>query len=578
MFHRSDSCTSEHKNACIVLFLLVASLFLSGFGGFAAAPTANDDYVQVDEDSYIVIAVLDNDENVATDPENRKIKIVDEPDEGAVSISNETTIKYEPTNNFYGTDSFVYEITNIGEGSSQARVTIEVNQVNDPPIPEKELLTTREETPVRVKLSATDKDIDPMKPYLHPVEFEILSGPSNGKLIGDVHLVQFYKSPHEVFVEVQYIPDPGFKGMDSITYSVKDKEGGFNISSIRIDVIPETAPPVSFSGYLGTSATFEENSENPFSGFRTSLLGIYRYNLLELRANAGWSMDEMSSLKLQAEIPLTGLGLDMTLDFDPNQKDQFNYWKTEADFYYGEIDYNYTFNLDQDSEDIYHELQAKWNWENMSFTGRALFSGPEPKFDETTFLSRYSWVDCGLSVYTDLSFDNKGFDEFVVDVGEVPLFYGIYLEVETTLTPETKTVKPSLFYRSELFDCLRLRGALVSNDRSDVIEGWSLTGISLRNTFPNEIQVHIKTNLKHTNHSLNEVSLSGPFYAGYQAPGRWRISTDFGSNEGDQLFGWEKLKLKAIAPVAEDLDIETILTFQPETPSWKFQFAGEIFW
>lgn len=234
-----DGCTPDQKHFYIVLTLLVASFFFSEFSTLAAAPVANDDFVQVDEDSYIVISVLDNDEKVAAELENRKITIVDEPDEGAVSIQNETEIKYEPDINFYGSDSFVYQITNIDEGSSQARVTIEVNQINDPPIPAKELLTTREETPVRVKLSATDVDIDPMKPYLHLVEFEILSGPTNGELIGDIHLVQFYKSPHEVFVEVQYIPDPDFKGMDSITYSVEDKEGVFNISSIRIDVIPE---------------------------------------------------------------------------------------------------------------------------------------------------------------------------------------------------------------------------------------------------------------------------------------------------------------------------------------------------
>lgn len=257
-------------------------------------------------------------------------------------------------------------------------------------------------------------------------------------------------------------------------------------------------------------------------------------------------MDEMTSLKLQAEIPLSGLDLDTTLDFDPDQNNQFNYWKTEADFYYGEVDYNYTFNLDKDSEDIYHELRAKWNWENISFTGRSRFSGAEPTFDKTTILSRYSWVDCDLSVYTDLSFDDKGFDEFVVDIGEVPLLYGTYLEVETTLTPETKTVKPSLFYRSEWFDCLRVRSSLVTNDGSDVIEGLSLTGISLRNTFSNGITLYARTNLKQNATVLNEVSFSGPFHAGYQAPGRWRISTDLGSNDNDQLFGWEESKLKVI--------------------------------
>jgi len=121
------------------------------------------------EDSSVTIEVLLNDTDVAA-PGNRELSVIEGPKDGETKVENDTDIVYTPDTDFYGEDSFTYRIENIGEGSSTAEVEVEVEPVNDPVLPVRDVLTTRVNTPVKVVLKATDKDIKPEKPYLHPVE------------------------------------------------------------------------------------------------------------------------------------------------------------------------------------------------------------------------------------------------------------------------------------------------------------------------------------------------------------------------------------------------------------------------
>lgn len=562
--------------ASVILMGLVLCFF--DFGAFSATPTANDDSVEIKVGESVPLFVLDNDQNVASDPADRELTVVEAPQYGEVSVHDDTYIDYTPDPDFYGDDSFVYRIANEGEGSSQAEVTIKVTPTNYPPIPVKDLIVTREGTPVTVKLSATDQDIDPMRPYLHPVEFKILSGPSHGELIGDVRRVVFYKSPHEVFVEAEYVPDPEFRGIDSITYEVEDKYGETNISFIKIDVVPETAPLTSLSGYWGTSVSFQDHHKDFFSDFGTNLTTIYRYGDFEARTIARWSMTTWDSLKIRTRLPLGGLDLKSTLDFNPDQADTFDYWRAQADFYYSEVDYKYVFNLDSNPENIYHELRARWRVGDVSFAGKTRFSGPAANFEEATVRSGFNWSEPNLSVNTSLGFDDNGFDEFTVDVGDVPLLFGISFGVKTTFTPTSKQVSPSLSYRSAEFDCFRVKGKLVTNDEGNMVEGLSIREMVLQNTFENDINFKLRASLSDHTNKGHTLSLSGPFFAGYRAPGRWRLTTDLASEADDQLFGWERSRLKVIAPLSSSLDIETQVTWRSQSPRWAIEFGGEIFW
>ncbi|MHC4744642.1 MAG: Ig-like domain-containing protein, partial [Planctomycetota bacterium] len=73
-------------------------------------------------------------------------------------------------------------------------------------------------------LAATDADHDPLT-------YEIVSGPSNGTLIG---------TPPRL----EYLPDSTFRGIDSFTYRASDGMLESNIATVTIHVAEEACPSV----------------------------------------------------------------------------------------------------------------------------------------------------------------------------------------------------------------------------------------------------------------------------------------------------------------------------------------------
>ena len=571
------------KYICIS-FLLVALLVLTGFTALGQTPSASDDEVTIAEDFTAVIKVLENDSNYNSDPANRNITIVEGPEHGAVT-HDDTEIQYHPDENFNGSDSLVYRITNVGGGSSEATVTIEVVSVNDPPIPEKGLFTTTENTTVTIVLSATDGDIDPMRPDRHPIEFELLGEPTNGDLEGNIEDVK-YESPNRAFVELEYSPDPSFRGVETLNYRVEDEFGSSNISSISIDVIAEGEAPVSFSGYLGSSITLEKGDPTLISDVRGNLTTIYRYADVELRSDSTWSEESLETMRFRGELPLGIVDLSSTLSLDPTAAFPFNYWQSSAELEFSEIDIRNIFQLAENSDSTYYRLEGRWTLENMYFFGSTRFSGPEPQFEESSLRTRWRCPDCDLTVNTDIGFTDEGFDAFSVDIGDFPLFYGTYFEFETTFTSTSKEVSPSLFYRSEWIDCFKILAELETNESNNALEGFSVYGIRFRNNFPNGLTLRIDTSIDEDKNSSvtgdssysQKFSLSGPFYVDYRSPGKFLISTYLDSVGSEKLFGWGKSRLKAVAPISENLDLNSELTITAAEPTITLTLGGEISW
>lgn len=455
----------------------------------------------------------------------------------------------------------------------------------EPPIPKRDFYSTQEGTEITITLSATDEDIDPMRPGRHPISFELLDKPLYGELTGNIKNVH-YESPHRAYVELQYIPNEGFRGMETLTYSVEDETGNFNISMITIDVLSKTRPPISLAGDLKFSATLREGEPNLFSGSSTDLTTVYNYGDLELKTDLQWSLTEWSSLKFETEMPLGAMEIESKLDFQPQEGEPFNYWRTTADFDFSEMDIEYTFNLDRDSEDIYHELETRWNLDDVSFRSKTKFSGANPQFDESTLRTRWNCQECDVTVNTDLNFTEDGFEELAVDVGDIPLLYGTYFEFETTFTSTSKEVEPNLFYKTEWVDCFKILAELVTNEEANKLEGVSIYGLRFRNTFTNGLDLRADFSLIDSKNSSvtgnsdfsNKLRLSGPFYAGYRAPGRWQITNYLGSVDQDKLFGWGETKLKVVAPLSENLEMETELLYRKDSPAWELTLGGEISW
>jgi Zn-dependent metalloprotease len=95
------------------------------------APVAVDDSATTDEDNLVNIDVLAND----SDAEGTTLSVtgVTTPANGTATIKSDGTIDYQPTDDFFGSDSFEYTVTDADGLSSTAVVNVAVNEVNDAP-------------------------------------------------------------------------------------------------------------------------------------------------------------------------------------------------------------------------------------------------------------------------------------------------------------------------------------------------------------------------------------------------------------------------------------------------------------
>ena len=102
-------------------------------------PDAVDDAFSTDEDTDFIATLgvndlLQNDLDVDGDTLMVTTTPVSGPGNGQVAISLDGTFTYTPDPDFFGTDSFTYEVTDGNGGRAEATVDITVNPVNDAPV------------------------------------------------------------------------------------------------------------------------------------------------------------------------------------------------------------------------------------------------------------------------------------------------------------------------------------------------------------------------------------------------------------------------------------------------------------
>ena len=127
------------------------------FDGDNVPPVAQADAVTANEDVPILIDVLAND----TDADGNALFItaVGAAANGTVAIEN-GKLRYTPNANFFGTDSFTYDIADGFGGTSSAEVDITIVSVNDDPVAHGDSAVTFRNTPVTIDVLANDTDVD----------------------------------------------------------------------------------------------------------------------------------------------------------------------------------------------------------------------------------------------------------------------------------------------------------------------------------------------------------------------------------------------------------------------------------
>jgi VCBS repeat-containing protein len=190
------------------------------------APVAKEESYSTDEDNTLSVdapGVLENDTDV--DNANLTAVQISGPAHGTLTLNDNGSFEYKPQANYNGTDSFTYKANDGTEDSNLATVSITVNAVNDAPVADDQSITTDEDTPKEIALSATDVDEGDSLTY------HVVSGPAHGTLSG-------------TGANLTYTPDADFFGEDSFTFSASDGNLDSNVATVSITVNAVNDAPV----------------------------------------------------------------------------------------------------------------------------------------------------------------------------------------------------------------------------------------------------------------------------------------------------------------------------------------------
>ena len=185
------------------------------------APVANPDIVQAQEDKAVVIAVLSNDTDV--DGDNLTVTAAT-AEKGTVTILEDQTLSYQPEANFSGEALIQYTISD-GVLSASSIATVTTEAVNDAPIANPDIATTKEDEAVTVDAIANDTDSDS-----ETLTIEAVTATNGEALI--------------VENKIQYTPKANFNGEEVINYTINDGDGGKAQSTVTVTITPVNDLPI----------------------------------------------------------------------------------------------------------------------------------------------------------------------------------------------------------------------------------------------------------------------------------------------------------------------------------------------
>ncbi|NHI84096.1 MAG: tandem-95 repeat protein [Candidatus Thorarchaeota archaeon] len=214
-------------------------------------PLANEDGYLIYEDQSLDVpapGVLGNDWDVDGDP--LTAYEATDPSHGLLTFSSDGGFTYQPYANWYGTDFFVYSVTDNTAVSNLVTVAIDVIPVNDVPLTQDDSALTDEDSSVVIDVLANDTDID--NDILHVIS-------TTEPLHGAVEI--------NTDGTVTYYPEANYYGFDSFTYTIDDGYGGTDTGRVTIMLNPVNDPP------MAVDDTYETNQDNPLLVLAPGVLG-----------------------------------------------------------------------------------------------------------------------------------------------------------------------------------------------------------------------------------------------------------------------------------------------------------------
>ena len=218
------------------------------------APTGVDDAINVPEDSTnFVLDVLANDLIAPDTGETLRVTQISAGSAGGTLTigSNGANIRYTPAQNFLGTETFTYTLSDRTTGglTDTATVTLTVAEVNDPPVATNDTATVAEESDeTTINVVANDT-----------------TGPDTGETIS-VTAVGTTSNGGTVSLAaggqgVIYKPAANFQGVETFTYTLTDSRGGTATGTVTVTVTNANDPPTAvndtLTGFRNTTSSFD---------------------------------------------------------------------------------------------------------------------------------------------------------------------------------------------------------------------------------------------------------------------------------------------------------------------------------
>ena len=213
---------------------------------------ANDDTFTTDEDTpNVTLDVMTNDLLSPTSLGARITAVSTPNKQGTVQINaRENALIYNPAENFFGTETFTYTITDSSGATDTAAVTVTLNPVNDPPNAVDLEFSVAEDTTTPTSFTLlTEETIGVDAGSTDPIELSIRLV-DVGDSVGTVTITS------DVFFQIQYTPAPNFFGPDSFTYTVRDGDGLEDTGLVTINVTEVNDAPTAVNDVGSTTKGF----------------------------------------------------------------------------------------------------------------------------------------------------------------------------------------------------------------------------------------------------------------------------------------------------------------------------------
>jgi PKD repeat protein len=179
-----------------------------------------------DQTTYIQLLGFDADEEPLT------FTIISQPSHGQlINLESATgTVQYVPDTDYYGSDQFLFSVTDGTLTSQNGLVSLDISYVNDPPFVQSDAIVVAEDSSANdYTLIAYDEDSE-------ITEYTITRQPAHGEVI----FVDLNKGL------INYVPEEDYFGEDSFEFKALDDYSASDAAIISVTVTPSNDLPVGY--------------------------------------------------------------------------------------------------------------------------------------------------------------------------------------------------------------------------------------------------------------------------------------------------------------------------------------------